>query len=81
VRRVGRDHEGAPPYTQQIVFAHHPQHAFMVDLKAALLQFMRNSSVAIGRPLQRDLLHLIAQLHLHWRGLARHAPAVETSPA
>src|SRR5262245_42542918 len=49
--------------------------------KSALLQLMSNPSIAIGRRLQRDPLHLIAQFHLHWRGLARHASAVETSPA
>jgi hypothetical protein len=39
VPRVGGDHEGAPPHAQQIVLAHHPQHALVVDLEAAPLQF------------------------------------------
>ena len=58
VPRVGGDHEGTPPHAQQIVFAHHPQHAFVVDREASLLQFGGDSSVAVGRRFQRDLLHL-----------------------
>ena len=81
VPRVGRDHERAAPHAQQIVLAHHPQHALVIDLETALLQFGRDSPIAVGRRFQRDLLHLIAHFHLHRRGLSRHAPAVETGPA
>ena len=53
----------------------------MIDLEASLLQFRRNSAVAVRRRFQRDLLPLVAQFHLHRSGLARPAPAVETGPA
>ena len=81
VPRVGRDHKCTPPYAEQIVFPHHPQHALVIDVEAPPLQFGGDSSIAICRRFQRDLLHLIAQFHLDRRGLPRHAPAVETGPA
>ena len=81
VTRVGRDHERTAPHAEQIVFAHHPQHALVVDLEAALLQFDRDSPIAVRRRFQRDLLHLIAHFHLDRSGLPRHPPAVETGPA
>ena len=81
VPRVGGDYEPAPPHAKQIVFPHHPQHAFMVDLEAAVLQFRGDSAIAVGGPFQRHPLHLIAQFHFHRAGLAWQTPAIEAGPA
>ncbi len=82
VSRIGRrDHEGAPAYAQQIVLPHHPQHTLVIDRETLPLQFRRNSAVSVRRRFQSGFLHLIAQFHFHWRSLARHPPAIETSPA
>ena len=79
--RVGRNHESAAPDAEQIILAHHPQHPFVVDRKAPLLQLGRDSPITIRRRFQCDLLHLIAYLHLDGSGLSRQTPAVETGPA
>jgi hypothetical protein len=78
VVRVGGDREGALPDAQQVVFAHHPQHAFVVDVKTVMLQFGRDPPVSIRRPFQGDLLQLIPDIHLDWRHQARRLPTIET---
>ena len=80
VTRVGGDHESAAPHAEQVVLAHHPQHALVVDLEAAPLQLGGDSSIAVGRRLQRDLLHLVADLHLHRSGLARQSASDRSRP-
>src|SRR6202011_4249768 len=80
VTRIGGNQKARPTHTQQIVFTHHCQHTLVVDWETALLQFYRDSSIAICRPLHGDLLHLIAQVNFHWRGQSRHAPAIESGP-
>ena len=35
VPRIGRDHEGLVPQTQQVVLAHQPQHSLVIDGEAA----------------------------------------------
>jgi len=47
--RVRRNYEPPAPHAQQMVLAHHPQHAFMVDREIALLPFPRDAAIAIGR--------------------------------
>jgi hypothetical protein len=50
----------------------------VVNRESTLLQFGRDSPVAICWRFQRNLLHLIAYFHLNRRGLARRAPTIET---
>jgi hypothetical protein len=60
--------------------AHHPQHPFVVDVRASLLERNGDSSVTVSRRLQRDLLHFIADFHLHGRGLPRPPQSIKTGP-
>ena len=46
---IGGDHKGALTHAEQIVLAHHPQHALVVYLEAAPSQFRRDSPIAVGR--------------------------------
>jgi hypothetical protein len=78
---VDGDDESAAPNAEQIVLTHHPQHAFVVDCEAELLQFGCDSPVAIGRRFQCHLLNLVACFYLDWRGRPGHAPAIETRSA
>ena len=81
VPRIRRDHEGLVPQTQQVVGAHQPQHSLVIDGEAVAVQLERDPAVPVGGELQRDLLHLIAQLHLYREARRRHAPAIVTGPA
>ena len=45
---------------QQVVFPHPPLHSFAIDRQAATAQLRRNAPTAIGGPLQRHPLHLVA---------------------
>src|SRR5262249_20724431 len=53
----------------------------VIDGEAAILEFDRNPPVAIGRPLHRNLLHFVADLHLHRRGLSRRPRPIKTGSA
>jgi len=64
VPRISGHHKRTPPHAQQVVFAHHPQHPFAIDREASVSQLGGDSSIAVGRRFHRDLLHLIADLHL-----------------
>lgn len=57
-------HKRTPLHAQQVVFAHHPQHQFAIDREASVSQLGGDSSIPVGRRFHRDLLHLIADLHL-----------------
>jgi hypothetical protein len=57
------------------------RHTLVVDLETLTLQFRRNSAVSVRRRFQSGFLHSIAQFHFHRSSLARHPPAIETSPA
>jgi hypothetical protein len=54
-------HEFPFPQAQQVVFAHQPLHALAVHRPLTPLQFRGDPPAAIRRPLQRDLLDLVAQ--------------------
>jgi len=54
---------------------------FVVYREAAPVQFHRDPAVPVGGELQRDLLHGIAQLHLHGETRRWHAPAIVTGAA
>src|SRR5262245_24318996 len=49
--------------TKQIVFAHQPQRAFVIAFGAAPAQFRGDSTVAIGRPLERNPMDRISPFH------------------
>jgi hypothetical protein len=71
VARIGGDYESAPADAEQIVLAHHPQYAFVIDVETTVLQLGRDSAVAIGRRFQGGLLQGIADFHLDRRGQPR----------
>jgi hypothetical protein len=71
------DCEGTLPDAQQVVFAHHPQHAFVVDVETVVLQLGRDSPIPIRRPLQGDRLQLMPDRHIDRRHQARHLPTIE----
>lgn len=79
--RISRDHERFTTQAQQVVFAHQPQHVFMVHRETSPFQLGGDSTVSIGRRFHRDLLQLIAQFHLHRSGPRRQPPAVIAGPA
>jgi len=59
--RICRGDERAAAHAQQIVFAHHPQYALVIDIEIAPPQLRRNAAIPITRRLQGNLLHFIAQ--------------------
>src|SRR5712692_980664 len=68
---VGRNDEFPLCHTQQIVLPHQPLHPLTIDFPAAGFQFLGDPSAPIAGPLQGDLLHLVAQIHVRRRGLDR----------
>src|SRR5450759_5130581 len=76
---VGRRHKLTLPQTEQVVFPHQPLHPFAVDRQAATAQLRRDPPAAIGRPLQRHALHLVAQSH--GRGSSANSAPVKSRPA
>jgi len=68
------------PNAEQIILAHHPQHALVIDVEVAPAQFGSNTAIAIAGRFQGDLLHFIAQLHFDRNTLARQPRPVKSSP-
>src|SRR5208283_595663 len=74
-----RRHNLTLPQTEQVVFPHQPLHPFSIDGHSATAQLRRDPSAAVGGPLQRHALHLVAQFH-GCRPSANAAP-VKSRPA
>src|ERR1700756_3871070 len=67
---VGRENKLSPTQTKQVVDPHQPQNPLVIDHTSSPNQFAMHTPIAISWPLQRDLLHLAAQVHvgfLTWR--------------
>src|ERR1019366_4368933 len=60
---VGRRYKLTFPQAQQVVFPHQPLHWFAIDRQAPTAQLRRDPPAAVGWPLQRYALHLVAQFH------------------
>jgi hypothetical protein len=69
------------PQAKQIVFAHDPADSFVVHLPAAPFQLGGDAPAPIGRPLQGDLLDLIAQIYIPIRRFGRSPVAIKPRPA
>src|SRR5215831_15450995 len=67
----GRHYKPALDDAQEIVFPHDPLHPLTIDVPLAGLQLRGDSPASIGRPLQGDLLDLIAQVHVRQGRLHR----------
>ena len=52
----------ASPHTEQVVNSHQAQHAFVIYCPAAAHQFAMYSTIAVGGPVQCNLLDLIPQV-------------------
>ncbi len=49
---------------QQVIPAHEPKDAFMVNRIAAILEFCRDPPITIAWKFQSDLLNLVLQIHI-----------------
>jgi hypothetical protein len=67
-------------HPQQIVFAHQPIHTLGIHRPSLTPQLGGDAWPSVARPLQRDALDRIAQLHVASTGLAVRIEAVETGP-
>jgi hypothetical protein len=72
---IGGQKKLSPSQTQQVVHSHQPQNAFVIYVPALAQQFGMHTTIAIGRPSERDSLDLVAQIHL---GFVRLRSAPET---
>ena len=77
VRRVGD--EGLASQAKEIVLAHQPAQALVVDLQAVEPpEFLADSAIAVEAVLQRDGLDFVAQVGFRPLGVAKLAEAIET---
>ena len=61
---VGGENKFPLPQTQQVIHPHEPQNSLVVYLPSPAKQFALDATIAVSRPLQRDFLHLAAQIHV-----------------
>ncbi len=81
VSRVRGDHKRAPAQIQQVVLPQQVQHALMIHLEAAPLEFHGHAPITIRRPCERDFLQLMPKFHVYRQRSPRRLPPVITRPA
>src|SRR5215469_16535266 len=80
--RVSRDHEGLWLHGQQVVLAHQPRHALVVDQHAATSKLLADPSVTVAPPvLSEDLLNRRPHFHFLFYGFVLLQGPVQTGSA
>src|SRR5215469_12990601 len=78
---VGRENKFSAAQTQQVVHAHQPQNPLVIYHPSSPQQFAMQASIAVSRPLQRDLLHLATQVHVGFLAWPAQPETVISRPA
>ena len=80
--RVGGQDEGPGFDAQQIIFAHQPQHALVVDHHAAAAKLGPDTPVAIAAAMfKNDLLDRVAHFHVLFAGVMLFKKTIESGAA
>src|SRR5215467_12809902 len=78
---VGRENKFSPAHAQQVVDPHQPQNPLVIYHPSSPQQFAMHASIAVSRALQRDLLHLAAQVHVGFPAWPAQPETVISRPA
>jgi hypothetical protein len=77
---VGGEKKLSSSQTQQVILPHQPQNAFVIYAPALAQQFGMHTTIAIGRPSERDALDLVAQIHVGCLRLRSSPETVVSGP-